>query len=122
MLNPDSEISRENAVSTAVSWVEATLLGSVATAVAIVVVASLGLLFFLGRVPGRRAIEVVFGCFILFGASSIASGIMRSLHGSESASGAFSSLPPPPPAEPAVQTPSPQPYDPYAGAAVPPRH
>lgn len=121
-MTPDLDPSSGNAVATAVNWLEATLLGSFATAVAVIIIASFGLLLFLGRVPTRRAIEVVLGCFILFGASSIASGIMRSLYGPGNEPDAIATLPPPLPIEAPVQARSMQPYDPYASAAVPPRH
>lgn len=121
-MNPNFDPGSSNAFSAAMNWLEATLLGSFATAVAVIVIASFGLLLFLGRIPTRRAIEVVFGCFILFGADSIASGIMRGLQGLPSDPYPLAALPPPPPVEVPVQATSAQPYDPYAGAALPPRH
>jgi len=120
-VNPDLGSPGGNAVAAAVTWLEATLLGSFATAVAVIVIASFGLLLFLGRIPTRRAIEILFGCFILFGGSSIASGIMSALYGPAQGPAAVAALPPPPPVEAPVQARSTQPYDPYAGAAVPPR-
>jgi type IV secretory pathway VirB2 component (pilin) len=106
--------------ASAIDWLEGTLLGSFATALAAIVIASIGLLLFAGRIPTRRAIEVVFGCFILFGASSIASGIMRGLSGSADRPDILQTLPPPRPVEAPVRT-ARTPYDPYAGTAVPPR-
>lgn len=120
-MNPDFDPGSSSVFAGAIYWLEGTLLGSFASAVAVIVIASFGLLLFLGRVPTRRAIEVVFGCFILFGASSIASGIMRSLYASPGEPETVATLPPPP-IEAPVQRTSAQPYDPYAGAAVPPRH
>ena len=113
------EYGSTNAFAAMLSWLEATLLGSFATAVAVIMVASIGLLLFLGRIPTRRAIETLFGCFIVFGASAIASGIMRSFHGSAGEPEVLATLPPPniETAGPARTTP----YDPYAGAALPPR-
>lgn len=110
-----------NAFGVTVNWLETTLLGGVATAVAIIVIATLGLLMFSGRVPTRRAIEAVLGCFILFGASTIARGIMQALNGDGSEPVSVAALPPPPPPEAPVQKLPVQPYDPYAGAALPPR-
>ena len=58
-----------------VTWVEHALLGTVATAVAVICVAGLGFAFLAGRVPVRRAMTVLIGCFILFGAPTIAAGL-----------------------------------------------
>ena len=122
-MNPDFDSSRGSAVAAAVNWLQATLLGTFASAVAVVVIGAFGLLLFLGHVPRRRATEVLLGCFILFGASSIASGVMRALDGPANGPETVAALPPPPPPiEPPVQAHSAQPDDPYAGAAVPPRH
>jgi type IV secretory pathway VirB2 component (pilin) len=121
-MNLDVDGSGNNVVAAAVNWLEATLLGSLATAVAVIVIASFGLLLFLGRVPTRRAIEVLFGCFILFGASSIASGVMRSIYGPGTEPHIAEASPSSPPIEAPVQAHSPQPYEPYTGAAVPRRH
>lgn len=62
-------------------WVQELLLGPVATSIAVIAVASLGLLMLSGRMNIWRAATVLVGCFILFGAASIAKG----LHGVRSA-------------------------------------
>ena len=121
-MNPDFGSSDGSVFATAIDWLEATLLGSFATAVGVIIVASFGLLLFLGRVPTRRAIEIVFGCFIVFGATTIASGITRALYGPAGEPEVVAVLPTPPPIEVPLQVRSPQPYDPHAGAAVPPQH
>ena len=103
----------------AVQWLQGTLLGTVATTVAVICVATVGLMMLSGRVDLRRGASVVTGCFILFGASGIAAGI-QSVAGTDAAPReVFEAelwvpppLPPPPPAAAA---------DPYAGAAVPTR-
>jgi len=102
-MNVDFEGPNSNAVAPAVSWLEATMLGSIATAVTGIAVGNFGVLLFLGRVLVRRAIDAVFGAFILFGASSTASGIMRSLNGSAKDPEMVASLAPPPPIEPTAQ-------------------
>src|SRR5438270_11873830 len=112
-----------NAIAAALRWLEGVLLGSVASTIAIIAVASIGFLLLAGRVDMRRAIQVVFGCFIVFGASTIASGIMGVLRPDVDSSGTNTVPPAPlaslaPPAPPSVP---PGAYDPYAGAAVPPR-
>ena len=110
-----------SAIVAAVTWLQGTLLGTIATTVAIVAVASVGLMMLAGRVNIRHGLTVIAGCFILFGASTIAAGIQSSLAGADRA---------PPPAAPessppmvAAAPPSPPPAnnDPYAGASVPSR-
>lgn len=59
----------------ALSWLQGTLLGTVATVVAIIAVASVGLLMLTGRINWRYGATVILGCFILFGAASIVGGI-----------------------------------------------
>ncbi len=59
----------------AVNWVQGTLLGNVATAVAVVAVAVVGFMMLSGRMNWRHGITVILGCFILFGAAAIVAGI-----------------------------------------------
>jgi type IV secretory pathway VirB2 component (pilin) len=107
----------------ALGWLQDILLGSVATTAAVIAVASIGFLMLTGRIDIRRAAQVVIGCFILFGASSIAQGIVGGVNslGGQQASAAQATPPlvsPPPPAPTSLP---PKAYDPYAGAAVPPQ-
>lgn len=60
----------------AVQWVADLLLGPFSTAIAVIAVAGLGFSLLGGRLPARRGVMVVLGCFILFGAPSIARGLM----------------------------------------------
>jgi type IV secretion system protein VirB2 len=62
----------------AVRWLQGTLLGTVATVVAIIAVASVGFLMLTGRINWRYGATVIIGCFILFGAGSIVAGIQSS--------------------------------------------
>ena len=62
-------------IVSAVRWLEGTLLGTVATAVAVIAVASVGFLMLTGRINWRYGATVIIGCFILFGAASIVAGI-----------------------------------------------
>jgi type IV secretory pathway VirB2 component (pilin) len=62
----------------ALEWVQGTLLGNVATAAAVIAVAVVGFMMLTGRIEWRRGLTVVIGCFIIFGAVAIVSGI-RSL-------------------------------------------
>jgi type IV secretory pathway VirB2 component (pilin) len=111
-----------SAIVAAVQWVEGTLLGTIATTVAIIAVASVGLMMLSGRISFRRAGTVILGCFVLFGASSIAAGIQAVATGVGGAPAppVFASIPtPPPPVAPPSEWPTN--IDPYAGAAVPER-
>lgn len=59
----------------AVSWLQGTLLGTAATVVAVIAVASVGFLMLTGRMNWRYGATVILGCFILFGAAAIVAGI-----------------------------------------------
>lgn len=111
MIEPD-------ALTAAVDWVRLLLTGTTATIVAVLAVATVGLLMLGGRIDFRQGARVILGCFVLFGSSAIASGLLG-------LSREVVEAPPPvplpevaapviaPPPKPAV------PYDPYAGASVP---
>lgn len=109
-----------SALVAAVSWLQDVLLGSVATSVAVIAVAAIGFGMLTGRINIRHGATVVFGCFILFGASAIVSGLRYAATGA----GDYDSAPPvvvapaPPPPRPQSIA-APVPYDPYAGASVP---
>lgn len=103
----------------ALSWIEGTLLGSLATIVAILAVAGIGFLLLQGRLVVRGGLRVLAGCFILFGAASIVSGL-QSFAAGMVGSGAFER---PAPQQISLSEPMEIPdrtsnYDPYAGAAV----
>jgi type IV secretion system protein VirB2 len=59
----------------ALAWLQGTLLGNVATAVAVMAVAAVGFMMLTGRLNWRFGATVIIGCFILFGAGAIVSGI-----------------------------------------------
>jgi type IV secretory pathway VirB2 component (pilin) len=59
----------------AVNWIEGTLLGNIATSVAVIAVAITGFMMLSGRVNWRHGITVIIGCFIIFGAAAIVAGI-----------------------------------------------
>jgi type IV secretion system protein VirB2 len=59
----------------AVNWLQGTLLGTIATVVAVIAVAAVGFMMLTGCVNWRYGVTVILGCFILFGASSIVAGI-----------------------------------------------
>ncbi|MGC4251511.1 MAG: TrbC/VirB2 family protein [Sphingobium sp.] len=62
-------------IVSALSWLQATLLGQVATAVAVIAVAMVGFMMLTGRMNWRFGATVIIGCFILFGAGAIVGGI-----------------------------------------------
>lgn len=113
----------ESPFLSASKWIEGTLLGPLATSVAVIAVATLGLMLLTGHASIRRGVTVIVGCFLLFGSAAIADGIRLAL-----GMGAGEPVTPaetsggPSPLE-VVATPAPlptqAPYDPYAGAAVP---
>lgn len=59
----------------AATWMQDTLMGTVATTAAVIAVAMVGFLMLTGRMDWRRGAIVIVGCFILFGAASIVAGI-----------------------------------------------
>ena len=59
----------------ALAWMQGTLLGNVATAVAVIAVAMVGFMMLTGRMNWRFGATVIIGCFILFGAGTIVAGI-----------------------------------------------
>lgn len=59
----------------AVTWLQGTLLGTVATVAAIIAVAAVGFMMLTGRMNWRYGATVILGCFILFGAAAIVAGI-----------------------------------------------
>lgn len=65
----------------AVNWLQGTLLGTVATVVAVIAVASIGFMMLSGRMNWRHGAVVIVGCFILFGAASIVAGIRQAAGG-----------------------------------------
>jgi type IV secretion system protein VirB2 len=70
-----SDPAGSGVIVSAVRWLEGTLLGTIATVVAIIAVASVGFMMLTGRINWRYGATVIVGCFILFGAASIVAGI-----------------------------------------------
>ena len=103
----------------AVAWIEQTLLGTVATSIGVIAVASVGLMMLSGRIGLRHGATVIAGCFVLFGAASIAAGI-QSFAGTGGGGEAIVYQPEPPPPLPQVAD-EPVNADPYAGASLPSR-
>ncbi len=63
------------AITGALAWMQGTLMGSVATTIAVIAVAAVGLMMLSGRINWRFGATVVLGLFILFGAGAIVGGI-----------------------------------------------
>jgi type IV secretion system protein VirB2 len=98
------------------SGIDGWLTGPLGTGVAVIAVAWFGFSLLGGRLSLRRGGLVVLGCFVLFGAPSIARGLLGlagETRGLIAVSGpvTFDVSPPAVPTPPA--------YDPYAGAAMP---
>ncbi|MEM7570351.1 MAG: TrbC/VirB2 family protein [Pseudomonadota bacterium] len=68
-------------IAAAMGWLQGTLIGNIATTAAVIAVAVVGLMMLTGRMNWRHGVTVVFGCFILFGASSIVAGIQSAAAG-----------------------------------------
>lgn len=103
----------------AAQWVQGVLLGSLSTTITVIAVATVGLLMLSGRLNLRRGATVIVGCFILFGAASIAQGLL-SMGGARETYVAPASAPPViASVDPALIAPAPSAdqADPYAGAA-----
>jgi hypothetical protein len=108
------------ALPAALLWGQSLLTGSLAQALAIIAFAALGFAALSGRLPIRSAMRVTLGAFILFGAPSIAAGLISI--GTRSMPPASPIYVPPPPAlatEAARDAQRQQSADPYAGASLP---
>lgn len=101
--------------SSAANWLTEVLGGTAATAVCVIAVATLGMMMLSGRISLRRGLQVVLGCFLLLGASTVSAQLQQLARGTGDV------------AAPAAQVieieskPKPLPpanYDPYAGASL----
>jgi type IV secretory pathway VirB2 component (pilin) len=121
-MNPSLTPEGSNAFIAAVGWINGLLAGTLASVIAVIAIASVGLLLMSGRLDVRRSTQVILGCFVIFGASTIAAGIVNAMGGPGKLNLQASPTPPPfyPTASARPSSPS-SPYDPYAGAALPPR-
>lgn len=122
-MDPLTASPANNAISTALLWLQGVFLGSAATTVAVIAIAWMGFLMLTGQYNIRRGAQVIIGCFIIFGASTIASGILAAVSTTSAgpqapSSAALSILPGPLAVAPSAET---TPFDPYAGAALPQR-
>lgn len=118
-----SDLAASGVFGSAVEWFEGTLLGSVATTMAVIAVATVGITMLTGRMDVRSSARVILGCFMIFGASAIANGLIAAMSASRHDSREDTVEPQviaaPVPTVPASSVPAVS--DPYAGAAVPQR-
>lgn len=70
-----------NVIVGAMSWLQGTLLGTVATVAAVIAIAAVGFMMLTGRMQWRQGATVVLGCFIVFGAGAIVAGIRTAATG-----------------------------------------
>jgi type IV secretory pathway VirB2 component (pilin) len=68
-------------ITGALTWLQGTLMGTVATVAAVIAIAGVGFMMLTGRMNWRYGLTVIIGCFILFGAGSIVAGIRQSAGG-----------------------------------------
>lgn len=116
---PLSDPQGSSSLATAALWVQQALLGSLATVIAVIAVASIGFLLLTGRIYLRRGATVVVGCFVLFGAPIVAAALGQLSQ--DQGSHVRIAQPVAPPPLSALPPPSPSAYDPYAGASIQPR-
>lgn len=75
-----SDPAGSSPITGALDWIQGTLLGKVATTVAVIAVAAVGFMMLTGRMNWRYGATVIVGVFILFGASTIVGGIQAMAH------------------------------------------
>lgn len=66
-----------SAIGSAATWLQGTMLGSLATVAALIAVAQIGFMMLTGRIDWRRGGRVILGCCIVFGAPSLALSFSR---------------------------------------------
>lgn len=86
---------------------ETIIFGSTATSLAVIAIATTGFLLLSRRVDWRRGARVLLGCFILFGASSLAASLLNAARSSATTDPPAPAIelftPPPPPPPQAIQ-------------------
>lgn len=106
----------ESVIATALEWMTNALVGEISTSLGVLAIAALGFTMLAGRLSLRRGMTVFVGCFILFGAPAIASGLLGGARAADGTVGASTDLAPPIALPPATVL---QPIeDPYAGASI----
>jgi len=108
MIGPDAA----SPLLLAIAWVQALLLGSLATMIAGVAVACTGMAMLSGRLDWRQGARVILGCAVIFGAGRIADALVNG--GAEIAGEAPAPIVALTPLEPPTDDGD---FDPYAGAS-----
>lgn len=117
-MSPDGHFltsADSNSLAAAIGWLAQLMTGSIGTTIAIIAVALTGFSMLQGRIASRDAGRIVLGCFILFGAPTIARSFLG--HQAPSRPAARAEIYTVPPGF--IAPPSQQNNDPYAGASVP---
>jgi len=70
-----SDPQGSGAILAALTWLQGTLLGNAATAMAMIAVAMVGFMMLTGRVNWKLGATVILGGFVLFGSAAIVTGI-----------------------------------------------
>ena len=109
-----ADASGDGSLVAALTWVQGTLLGTVATAIGVIAIAAIGLMMLAGRIDLWRGVRTVLGLFILFGASTIAAGLMAGARGFAEAPSPITGVDP---GQPPASPPPASGYDPYAGVS-----
>lgn len=104
-------------IGAAAGWITDLLFGPLATTIAIIAIAWVGLAMLSGRIEIRRGFSVVLGCFLLFGAKGIADGLRASTPG-EGVYPTTNNTAQPDFGRPNQQGKIANGFDPYAGASV----
>lgn len=117
-------MSGGSSIEGAANWVLALASGSLAIMLAVLAVAGVGFAMLTGRIDVRRAGMMVVGCFLVFGASTIAAQFLGVANrgSAEVVTDSTMFRPEMPPAPPPHAPPPPSSFDPYAGAALPEVH
>ena len=112
-------ISDQTAIEIAATWILTALTGPITIALGTLAVTFIGYSALVGRLSYRRAGAVVLGLFLIFGASSLSNALMSDRRIEPPIRGAPpNDIPNVVKSETGGSTLAP--YDPYAGAAVPP--
>ena len=110
------------AIDAAANWLVSILTGGAGTAVGVLAVAGIAFAMLGGRLPVKRALRTLLGCFIFFGAAAIAGSLLNMSSGRTDAQpDATLALSPPVSVANGAAAVAPFPADPYAGASVPNR-
>jgi len=116
MLQPSFQPTGDASIAAAAQWTSGLLVGSIGTSIAVLAIAGVGLGMLQGKLSARTGLYAVLGCFVLFGAPTIAAALVDLARGS---SQPFISAPQTQPPAPSPPPPPISNPDPYAGASVP---